>query len=909
MADRIGDQIATLVRILHAAFGARNAAELRELTGELEAGVERFKAMQRRPVSLRSSVAPAPGIVSSDGDEPLHARLAGHIREAAEIRIASAFLSAADTNPLILPLDHATRHNGATVRILTSLMGFINRPEALSAFASWGEGLEVRIYTDDAAAGSDLLVPRPPAFHAKALLCEKPDGRHVVAVGSSNFTVAGLTSNVEWNYVSDFEVNAPLAGGATPYERAVNLFERTWSMHGFDPTPEFLARYAELYRRTEHARREMAIAVRRATGEDPADGNESALAVPRPPQQEALRRIGALRTAGVRRYAVIAATGLGKTYLSAFEVRNAGAKRALFLAHRVEILRQAMEAYGKVMPDVRPLLVQGSHTLSGLASGPVLVFAMVQTIGRPNNLAKLAPGAFDYVIVDEFHHAEAESYRRLLEHLRPAHLLGLTATPERADGQDVLRHCDRRVAYEVRLLDAVRRGWLAPFHYYALHDPTDYEPVRWTGTGYDEEELERALSRDTRVDLVVRNLERFQPAGGKRTCLAFCSNVGHAQWTARELRKRGVPAEPLTGGTPDEERRSILTRLSDPENELEVVCAVDVLNEGIDIPAVTHVLMLRPTMSFTVFLQQLGRGVRLHPGKPFLTVLDFVGNFRNNHVAPLALQGLTTLPSAPKDTRIPPEFSPPAGCLVSVQTGVREVWTDSMAALRRRATPLERLRSVLEELAEDEAGRPGQAASVRLPELFILAEAEQYAKILRNHGGWLRCRIELDLAGEYERSILGTPAEELLRHVEQDLRPNKRYKMVVLQSLLEMDREAGRARTEWTVDEIARRFLAYFLEDSTRETGWPALAQARGKAKSPLSQAKETVRKNPLHYLSNAPEKPFLLEDDRFILKPQYHEAWTDPRFTPLLSERVEYALARYWYSRGTSDPPRGAPN
>ncbi|MBM4026338.1 MAG: hypothetical protein FJ280_13190 [Planctomycetes bacterium] len=307
------------------------------------------------------------------------------------------------------------------------------------------------------------------------------------------------------------------------------------------------------------------------------------------------------------------------------------------------------------------------------------VFAMIQTLSRKQNLSRFPPGHFDYIVVDEFHHASAASYRRVLDHFRPRFLLGLTATPERMDGRDVLALCDYNLAAEVRLLDAVDRGILVPFQYFAVHDETDYSRITWRGTHYDEEELDRVLIDDTRTGIVAANLRKFVPSSGKIKALAFCSTVAHARYTARKLADRhGLEAVALVGGSAEEERAGAIRRIRDEEDPLNVICAVDIFNEGVDIPELSHVLFLRPTQSFTVFLQQLGRGLRRAPGKAFLVAVDLVGNFRKAHVAPLALRGYTSVeeyradPGAAAGLHAPGFLkSLPRGCHVSPDVDVQ----------------------------------------------------------------------------------------------------------------------------------------------------------------------------------------------------------------------------------------------
>lgn len=847
-----------------------------------------------------------PGLVTTDDDPALGYRLIYHLKEASAVRIATAFLSAADTNPMIQPLRELTE-SGVDVRLLTSVMGFFNSPDALQAFENWGPNLELRLYHENPSAPDELLSRRSRGFHAKTILIEKKGAPNVMAIGSANLTGGGMQSNVEWNYITDFEVNVALDGSQSGYHRAVGLFDSIWEDRSYRPDDGFFKQYREIYDRGRSLRRRLADLG--APNEEPNDDTSAVqlpIIAPNPAQQTALKRMQDMRIAGVTRYAVIAATGVGKTILSAFDVRDTTTltppvQRVLFLVHRRTIVEQAREDYRRVLgATFNYVVVQGQESIARIEGDRVVVFAMVQTLANPETLSRFTADFFDYIVVDEFHHAAAASYQRILDHFAPRFLLGMTATPERSDGQDVLNHCNRTVAYEVRLLEAVDRGWLIPFQYYALYDPADYQQIRWTGTGYDEDELETLLSTDTRADLIVSNLRIYQASDGDRRVLAFCSNVGHARWMAKAFTQRGIPAESLTGETHDDDRAVMIKRLEDRDDPLEVICAVDVLSEGVDIPAVTHVLMLRPTHSFTVFLQQLGRGLRHHPGKSFVVVLDFVGNYRRSYVAPLALSGFHTVPSSVAHGNAIPEFQPPRGCFIGADKQARRIWREELPTGTARGRKLARISHALEELADADGHNERRSLrDIRLPELFVYGREkdDDIAKTLRELGGWLAVRTHLDIASSYERGLQGTAGEAFLTHVEQELSPNRSYKMAVLHSLLDISsrEDAGAVRTSWPVQEIAAGFLSYYLVDRRRIEDWPELKRAPQPDQFPVDRTAAHLKHMPLDRLSNPLEKPFRLSGDTFSVAPDYIEYWTDSIFRDLVRERVTYAEARYW--------------
>jgi superfamily II DNA or RNA helicase len=329
---------------------------------------------------------------------------------------------------------------------------------------------------------------------------------------------------------------------------------------------------------------------------------------------------------------VVAPTGTGKTLVAAFDYRELRAKltraRLLFVAHRERILTQSRDAFAAVLRDPGfGELLTGEHE----AARGEHVFATIQSLSRMSFAEELRPDHFDVVVVDEFHHAEAPTYERLLEHVRPRVLLGLTATPERFDGKDVRRWFDGRTAYEMRLWEALEQGLLAPFQYFGVKDSVDLDDVAWRrGWGYDRVELARryvvAGGAEARARLVVQEVERRVADPRRMRALGFCVSVEHARFMAERFGKAGIASEAVVGATPTEDREAAIRRLE--SGELQVLFTVDLFNEGVDIPTVDTVLFLRPTESATVFLQQLGRGLRLHREKPCLTVLDFIGNAR-----------------------------------------------------------------------------------------------------------------------------------------------------------------------------------------------------------------------------------------------------------------------------------------
>ncbi len=325
---------------------------------------------------------------------------------------------------------------------------------------------------------------------------------------------------------------------------------------------------------------------------------------------------------------IVAATGTGKTVLAALDYRNlcaaAGGRPALlFVAHRKEILEQSLRTYREVLTDANfgELYVGGTRPDRWRH-----VFASVQSLNS-YGVAKIAADQFEIVVIDEFHHAEAATYRAILNHLAPKELLGLTATPERADGVDVRTFFDGRTAAELRLWDALGADLLCPFHYFGLADGTDLSAIEWKRGSYDVAGLSTLYTgNDARARLVIKQLRDKVADLAAMRCLGFCVSVAHAQYMARVFVEAGIPARAVTGTTPPQEREAAIADLR--SRRVNVLFAADLFNEGLDIPEVDTVLFLRPTESATIFLQQLGRGLRRATGKAVLTALDFVGHHR-----------------------------------------------------------------------------------------------------------------------------------------------------------------------------------------------------------------------------------------------------------------------------------------
>jgi superfamily II DNA or RNA helicase len=476
-------------------------------------------------------------------------------------------------------------------------------------------------------------------------------------------------------------------------------FETYWN------DPEFLS-----YSEDSRGRLQIALSQERGDGEDDSAGTFFFDIKPYAYQEEILEKLRAEREIhGRYRNLVVAATGTGKTVVAAFDYarykRAAAADvpgkpcRLLFIAHREEILKQSRRCFQTVLRDYNfgDLLV-GQHEAAQFDH----LFVSIQSFNSRDLATSIPAEHFDVVVVDEFHHAAAPSYQRLLEWAKPRVLLGLTATPERHDELNILRYFDDHIAAEIRLPDAINRKLLCPFQYFGVTDEVDYRGLRWRRGGYAVEDLERVLTgNDVRARLVIEKVRQILLEVRQSRGLGFCVSIRHAEYMARVFNESGIPAVALSADSPNDVRNSVQQRLV--AREVNFIFVVDLYNEGVDIPEVDTLLLLRPTESLTVFLQQLGRGLRLNDGKDCLTVLDFIGQAHANYSFEARFRALLRDPTRRIDDEIAHDFGHlPAGCVIKLERLAREYILDNIrqAVSHNRSRLVQYIRNF-----ESESGR------------------------------------------------------------------------------------------------------------------------------------------------------------------------------------------------------------
>ena len=535
----------------------------------------------------------------------LYYQLLNSLKRADSVDIVVSFLMESGVRMLLGELDNALKR-GAKIRILTGNYLGITQPSALYLIKhKLGEQVDLRFYNE-----------KNRSFHPKSYMFHYKD-YSTIYIGSSNISKSALTSGIEWNYRFSSKTDSH------NYEKFYNTFLDLFEHHSIVIDDDELKRYSKNWHRPAVSKD-----LDRYDLQDDETTNNLALFEPRGAQIEALCALENTRAEGAGRALVQAATGVGKTYLAAFDSKDY--ERVLFVAHREEILKQAAQSF----KNVRNSDDYGFFDGESKCTDKSMIFASVATLGRSEYLNNkyFASDYFNYIVIDEFHHAVNDQYQRIVNYFKPQFLLGLTATPERMDGRNIYEICDYNVPYEISLKEAINKGMLVPFHYYGIFDDTDYSKLHIVRGRYDEKELnETYIGNVHRYELIYKYYCKY----GSRQALGFCCSKEHAREMAREFSSRGIPSVAVfsdASGEYTEKRNVAIQKLKN--GEIRAIFSVDMFNEGVDM-----VMFLRPTESPIVFLQQLGRGLRKCRGKEFLTVLDFIGNYEKAGRVRFLLEG------------------------------------------------------------------------------------------------------------------------------------------------------------------------------------------------------------------------------------------------------------------------------
>lgn len=664
-------------------------------------------------------------------------------------------------------------------------------------------------------------------------------------IGSSNISRQALTDGLEWNY----KVVYP---GDIGFLEAHTQFEELFSS---SKVVELTDVWIEEYER-RRVSPQLAIALGSQEQELPPQPNSI--------QISALDALRASREDGYKRGLVVLATGLGKTWLSAFDSVRSGARRVLFVAHREEILAQAAKTFVRMRPNDRV----GLYTDKNRNVHVDVLCASVQTLSRANHLERFAPQYFDYVVIDEFHHAAASTYRKILSHFAPSFLLGLTATPDRTDQSDILSLCDDNLVFTCNLFEGIESKYLAPFHYYGIFDDSvDYQQIPWRNGKFDLELLSNKLATLARARHALRE---WRAHAQKRT-LAFCSSVSHAEFMAEQFNKAGVVSAAIYSGS--KMGRSEALEKIDSE-QLEIIFSVDLFSEGVDVPSIDTVMMLRPTESKILFLQQLGRGLRLSQGKQHLAVLDFIGNHHSFLAKPQALFGVgATYQALAAFGRIAEEgsLSLPDGCYVNYDLQI----IDFLKSLDSSGPQKD-----YESLKNTLGRRP------TLSEFYRSGSSVQAMR--QQYGNWFNL-VQLMDDLSIDEAIALADAEFLLKEIETTAM-TKSYKMVLLEAWLELDGIS----TPPLIETLAA--MSWDLLNR-RKVLFADLPESIAIGSGTSTQWRRYWIDNPVNAWigrnrSEASSAFFVIKDDRFALTEPFSSDVT--LVGTLIQEIIDYRLASY---------------
>ena len=566
--------------------------------------------------SVASSLAYRPQFVSNNHKEgkKVLASVEAELLSCDEFQISVAFITMSGITPLLQTLKELEKKNIPGEILTTNYLNF-SEPRALKKLNEL-KNITLKMYDVEAAR---------EGFHTKGYIFKKEEVYRII-IGSSNITSAALTYNREWNTKIVSTEEGEIA------QEIVHEFQELWNSEYALPFDEFYESYREKYQIIKHQRK--------IARQDEIVFIEKYKLQPNSMQVGFIENLRKIYEAGEDRALLISATGTGKTYASAFAMRELGFQKVLFLVHRNQIAKQAIKSYRKVFGGQFSMgMVTGKHQ----EYDKDYVFATIQTLSKDETLQRYSKTRFDAIVIDEAHHSAANSYKKVLDYFQPKLWLGMTATPDKRDdnleGRNIYEIFNHQIAYEIRLQDAMEEDLLCPFHYFGI---TDLDLIADEGkTSEEKVENFRYLTSDERVANVMKQAKYFGYSGERVKGLIFCSRIDEAKELSVKFNKNGWRTLVLSGNDSEEARAAAIERLAGEEsgNALDYIISVDIFSEGVDVPEINQVIMLRPTQSPIVFIQQLGRGLRKAEDKEYVVVLDFIGNYRNNFMIPIALSG------------------------------------------------------------------------------------------------------------------------------------------------------------------------------------------------------------------------------------------------------------------------------
>lgn len=710
--------------------------------------------------------------ITGDKDH-IYPKLKQSFKTATTIDIIVSFLMESGVKLLLQDLKESL-NRGVKIRILTGNYLKITQPQALYLLKSeLKDKVDLRFYNNP-----------NKSFHPKAYMFHNPIDSEIY-IGSSNISRGALTSSIEWNY-RFLKSTAP-----NDFKVFYDTFEDLFNNHSLIITDEVLKDYSKQWTRPN--------IYKDIEKEESKEDNVINIFEPRGAQIEALYSLEKSREEGFDKGLVVAATGIGKTYLSAFD--SAKYNKILFVAHREEIIKQAAQSFKNVRnsDDIGFFYSNQKDTKNSF------IFALVQTLGKEQYLNEeyFSKDYFDYIIVDEFHHAVSSNYKKIIDYFTPKFLLGLTATPERLDSKDVFALCDYNMVYEVRLKDAINKGWLVPFRYYGIYDETvNYEDIDYKNGKYDDKQLEEALMLNKRGEVILNHYLKYN----SKRAIGFCTSRHHAEYMAKVFNENNIPSAAVYSGEKgeySEERNIALSKLT--SGEVKVIFSVDMFNEGLDVPAIDMVMFLRPTQSPTIFLQQLGRGLRKFKDKKYLNVLDFIGNYKKANLVPFLLSGREYSASECKKNK-QGDYEFPEECIVDFDFKIIDIFKKQA---EREMKVKDKVKEQFEVVSQMLGYRPSRV------ELFTYIDDEVYqnirSKAMNPFSNYLEYIKENDKLTHDEEILYNSRGREFINMIETTSM-SKTYKMPVLLAFYNY----GDVKMEISEDDIYKSFYNFYRKGSNK---------------------------------------------------------------------------------------------
>ena len=800
-------------------------------------------------------------VMTGDRDKSrfLYYQLKTSMARAREIDIIVSFLMESGVRMILKDLK-AALERGAQVRILTGNYLGITQPSALYLIKKeLGDRVDLRFYND-----------KERSFHPKSYIFHY-ENMDEIYIGSSNISRSALTSGIEWNY--RFNSLNDKKNFDLFYAVFVDLFEN----HSIVIDDKELTRYSKDWHKPAVSRD-----LAKYDNLEDADVKVETLFQPRGAQIEALYALADSRAEGAAKGLVQAATGVGKTYLAAFD--SVGYEHVLFVAHREEILKQAAVSFRNVRRSEDYGFFYGRQKDTDKS----VIFASVATLGRSEYLTEdfFAPDYFDYLVIDEFHHAVNDQYQKIVNYFQPKFLLGLTATPDRMDGKNIYEICDYNVPYEISLKEAINKGILVPFHYYGIYDETDYSSLRIVKGRYDERELnETYIGNVKRYDLIYKYYKKYR----SKRALGFCCSRQHAEEMAKEFCKRGIAAAAVysnADGEFAEDRDKAIEKLKN--QEINVIFSVDMFNEGVDIAALDMVMFLRPTESPTIFLQQLGRGLRTSKGKEYLNVLDFIGNYEKAGRAPLLLSGARN--PAEKSAYDYCNMEYPDDCIVDFDMRLIDLFKEMD---RKSLSVKERIRQEFYRVKELLDGR----VPTRM-ELFTYMNDDIYQYCIKHakenpFRGYMEFLNEMNELSAAEQEVYAGIGREFLSLIETT-NMQKVYKMPILYSFY----NDGDIRLAVKDEDVLTAWKRFFDNGTNWKDFDPDISYASYKSmtdKQHLSKAKSM----PIRFLL-ASGKGFFIEKEGYAIaiREELETVTGNAVFSEHMKDILEYRTMEYYRRR-----------